>query len=176
LIIFLFFSVGLIIGLIKPSALVKKGETAPPRKKILSLIIPMLIFFILFAVTKDDSSKEATQQLVKPEIQYTINKKEVPKTDPSAWSPGSKRQISYVIQVPEETSQEQVKKIAEYIIETEAKPLKNWNVAWFVFATHEKPDSGFATGVYTKNAKVPDGNQVKPGEYKDFIWGWNFYN
>jgi hypothetical protein len=135
-------------------------------------VISSCLLATLFLFGCGDSSPK----VAKPETQYTINKKEVPKTDPSAWAPGSKRQISYDVQVPKETSQEQVKKVAEYIVETEAKPLKNWNVAWFVFVTPEKPDSGFATGVYTKNAKVPEGNQVKPGEYDGFIWGWKFYN
>lgn len=77
LIIFLFFSVGLIIGLIKPSVLVKKGEAAPPRKKVLSLIIPMLIFFILFAVTKDDPNKPLTNSPAQ-----TANSEQVKPTSP----------------------------------------------------------------------------------------------
>jgi hypothetical protein len=162
--------------LIKPSALVKKDAETPTRKKVLKLIVPAMLFLVLFGITKDDSAKEVAQQQVKPEVQYTINQKDVPKSDPNTWAPGSKRQISYVIQVPKETSQEQIKKVAEYIIETDAKPLKNWNVASLIFRTPEKPDSAFAMGLYTKNAKVPDGNQVKPGEYAEFIWGWKFSN
>jgi hypothetical protein len=134
------------------------------------LIFATCLLGTLFLFGCGDSSPK----VVKPETQYTINKNEVPKADPNAWAPGSKRQVSYWVQVPKETSQEQVKKIAEYIIETEAKPLKNWNVAWFVFVTPEKQNSGFATALYTKNAKISDGNQVKPGKYDDFAWEWTF--
>lgn len=177
LILFLLCLFVLILGLIKPSGLVKKEEEPPTRRKILKTLIPlMLIFSVLFGITTDNSVKETTSKVSKPEIQYAINKIDVPKTDSSTWSLGSKRQASYWVQVPKDTSQEQVKKIAEYIIETDAKPLKNWNVAWFVFVTPEKQNSGFATGLFTKNAKVSDGNNIKPGEYDGFSWEWKFYN
>jgi len=51
----------LIIGLIKPSALVKKEE-APTRKKILRTLIPlMLIFFVLFGLTTDSPSSSIAE-------------------------------------------------------------------------------------------------------------------
>jgi hypothetical protein len=139
------------------------------RKVFLILISCLLITLLMLGCGS------APQELKKPEIQFTIQKKDVPKADPSAWAAGSKRQVSYWVQVPKGTTQDQVKQVAEYITESDAKPLKNWNVAWFVFITPDNQESGFATGLYTKNAKIPDGNQVKPGQYESFSWGWTFH-
>lgn len=48
----------LILGLIKPSALAKKEEV-PTRKKILKILMPLiLVFFILFGLTTDNSSQK----------------------------------------------------------------------------------------------------------------------
>jgi len=108
----------------------------------------------------------------KPDVQYTVLQKDEPKSDPSAWAPGSKRQLTYLVQVPKTVTQDQVKKVGDYLIESDAKNLSTWNIAVFKFVTTDT-QSAFMTGLYTKNGKVSDGNQVKPGQYDGFTWAWS---
>lgn len=136
------------------------------------LTILLMIAILIIAVGCGNSSTP-TSKIPKPETQYTIINSDIPKTDPSAWAPGSKRQVTYTIQVNNAATEEQIKKIGEYVLETDAKPLKNWNVAHFKFVSTENP-AAFALGTFTKNGKVADGNQVKPGNFDEFIWYWQF--
>lgn len=182
----------LLIGLIKPNLVIRWGAPeTKTRKKVASLGIPAIIFsFVCIGMVAPEQSPATTQsanasqqqsiqqnpKIEKPAIQYKINEKDIPKDDPNTWRPGSKRQVSYRIQVPEEITDEQVQGVASYLLEIDTKPLKNWNVAvfWF-FREKDLGSAAFAIGLYTKNGSIPDGNQVKPGQYTDFSWKWDFY-
>lgn len=126
---------------------------------------------------KEEQSKlelAAIEETKKPITDYKIIKNDPPKSSPLDWAPGSKRQVTYRIVVPSGVSEYQVKALGETLLESKAKPLRNWNVAVFHFCIPGKEGSAFATGVYTKEGSVPKGNQVRPGHYDEFTWDWRF--
>jgi hypothetical protein len=86
------------------------------------------------------------------------------------WRRGIPCSLTYNILVEKnDPSEAEFERIAEDIIEKDARPRKNWNFIYFYIRTPEGLNSGVAymSATYCLNGSTEQSNRVKPGDYND---------